>query len=99
MTKIEQLPERVKEGILKKLPVKTIIERLTKCDFYKSDDCFTIQFTSDHPLFEFDYINDIIHAPDEIVEVHKLKLTYLDCLELLWLHYRRKWEVYNEEEN
>ena len=95
MTKIEQLPERVREDILEKLPVKTILRRLAECD-YKSDndDGFVVQFTSDYPLFEFCYIDDRIHSADEIVEVHKLKLTYLDCLELLWLHYvGKEWRM------
>ena len=33
MTKIEQLPERVREEILEKLPVKTILRRLAECDY------------------------------------------------------------------
>lgn len=89
MSKISELSENVKQDLLHKLSVDKILEKLSQCDFYESNDCFTIQFTSDHPLFEFYYWNSLLHVSNDTIEYKTLKLNYLDCLELLQLHFEQ----------
>ena len=80
---------------MRQLPVERILQQLAtpQYDDYKKDDQhFVMRYDSDHPLFEFYYTDmDFLDKnPEDIIKPRVLRINYMDCLELLRLHYEMR---------
>lgn len=99
MSKISNLPEFVRKELLQKLSPERILQKLAeiKSGDYQNGESYIIKFNSDHPLFEFYYMDmDFLDKnPDDIIKPNSIFLYYFDCLELLKMHFDKIGETIN----
>lgn len=101
MSKISELPEYLRQNLLKQLPAERILEALSDeekitakqnvcvhSSFGNRNQQF-ITFAPYKPIFKFFHTDmDFLDKnPDDIIEPHSIDLNYFDCLELLRMHY------------
>ena len=97
MSKISELPEYLRQDLLKQLPAERILEALSDKEKITAKEIVCIRsrnqqfitFAPYKPIFKFfhtdmDFLNK---NPNDIIEPHSIDLNYFDCLELLRMHY------------
>ena len=105
MSKISELPEFVRQDLLKQLPAERILEALSDPKRFTIEECVCVyyrltdekrnkHFRTFQPgkhLFQFYYTDmDFLDKnPDDIIKPHALELNYMDCLEILRMHYEQ----------